>query len=150
MRLVRRSYEPRAGLADGCERARAVARLQLDRTHGLAHDGRVVPEPESVEGGLLHAVVRGESDDHDPLDRARAEQVVEAGAAALPAREVLDAEAGVAVLQAGRLADPVADDLQLRVELRAPRVAHTMHGPLPAMDLEMRCRRRVPILRVHD
>ena len=111
---------------------------------------RVVAERDGVEGRRLHAVVEGQTDHDDPLDAVPAQHVVEAGRRLGAGDRVAHREAAVAVLAARALAHRLAGDDEAGMQLGAPRVAHAVHRPRPAVGDEVRRARRVPVLGVHD
>src|SRR5687768_6006235 len=62
------------------ERLVDVPRLDVYPAHPLAVDLDVEALAQRVERGVLHAVVRGEPDERDPVDPTLAQQRREAGA----------------------------------------------------------------------
>src|SRR5260370_6470862 len=124
-----RSVELDAGLLDLTQGALAVAGGDVDRPGRLDDDVGVEALAHRVEGRLLDAVVGGEPRDHDVVDPAIAQELLEAGLAPLARRQVRDAEPGVAVLRSLGLEDDVSGHFEVGGELGAPGVVNSVDRP---------------------
>src|SRR5256885_5125206 len=145
-----RSVERHAGLLDLAQGALAVARGDVDRPGGLDEDVGVEAFAHRVEGGVLDAVVGSEPRDHDVVDTAIAEELLEPGLAPLARRQMRDAEPRVAVLRSLGLVDDVAGHFEVGGELGAPRVVNAVDRPLAPVLGEVRRLGWMPVLRVDD
>src|SRR5919107_5443821 len=101
---------------------------------------------DGVERRRAHAVVRRKSDDDDALDVALSEETLEVRRDRFAGRGVAHREARIAVLTVRALLHARPDNMEARVEVGTPGVLHAVHGPDPAVLLEVGRGLGMPIL----
>ncbi len=131
------------GVAQLLDRALAVARFDLHRAGRVTVHDDVKAGALGVECGRLDAVVEGEAADVNCVDVVRMQELLEVGVLKPRVALRLPGAAGID----GRVD---ARGVQPLVELRARRVADTVHRPRPALGDERRMIRRVPVARGND
>src|SRR5207302_449150 len=141
-----------AGPAHRVESAVRITRLQVDGGDGVAKDEGVEPEPARVQHGLLHAVVRRQAGDDDPLDAALSKDPLQRRGLLLAGLGVAHSEHGVSVLASRPLLQVFGAGRieQVGMERSAPRAADAVHRPDPAVLLEVRRGYRMRVGRVDD
>lgn len=131
------------GVPQLLHRAPSGAGLDLHRPGGIAVDDDVEPGGPCVERRRPHAIFERQTRQMDGLNVPVAEHPLQFGV--LKGRKPL---AGARVPFVDNEVDPARVDS--RVQLRARRVPHTVHGPAPAVLGERAVVRRVPVARGDD
>ncbi len=131
-------------------RSFAVAGLEIDRSRRVEEYRGREARSGGVESRRLDAVVEGQPDDDDALDRVAAEQLGQPGRRSLAGLGVAGGEARVSVRLARAFSDRHSYDIESRVELGSPFASDTVDRPEPAVLVEVRRRFGMPILGVDD
>lgn len=124
--------------------------MEVDGADGIDEDEGGEASTDGVESGVADAVVGGKAGNGNSGDCTVAQEGVEERIGGVAAGWVANGEARVAVLATRSLADDLAGNTQVGVELGAPSVPHAVDRPDTAILGEVGCVGGMPVLRVGD